>query len=127
MPVLPDPCRDPPAGGLELRAGRTPRDARHAVPIRLPGGLEAQKGEAPLPAGVKTAEPQETGLLRRDLEIEFRQPLREHPREPFGVVLLAEGPHPSSRPGESHPQALTDPDVNVSAHPAPTVQPLPDG
>src|SRR5262245_59990985 len=33
----------------------------------------------------------------------------------------------SSRPGESHPQAPTDPDVNVSAHPAPTVQPLPDG
>jgi hypothetical protein len=32
----------------------------------------------------------------------------------------------SSRPGESHPQALTDPDVNVSAHPAPTVQPPPD-
>ena len=27
----------------------------------------------------------------------------------------------SSRPGESHPQALTDPDMNVSAHPALTV------
>jgi hypothetical protein len=25
----------------------------------------------------------------------------------------------SSSPGESHPQALTDPDVNLSAHPAP--------
>jgi len=24
----------------------------------------------------------------------------------------------SSSPGEFHPQALTDPDVNVSAHPA---------
>ena len=32
----------------------------------------------------------------------------------------------SSRPGESHPQALTEPDVNVSAHPALTVQPPPD-
>ena len=30
----------------------------------------------------------------------------------------------SSRPGESHPQALTEPDVNVSAHPAPIVQPF---
>src|ERR1039457_3356832 len=29
----------------------------------------------------------------------------------------------SSRPGESHPQAITDPDVNVSAHPALIVQP----
>jgi hypothetical protein len=28
----------------------------------------------------------------------------------------------SSRPGESHPQALTDPDMNVSAHPALIVQ-----
>ena len=32
----------------------------------------------------------------------------------------------SSRPGESHPQALTEPDMNVSAHPALTVQPLLD-
>ena len=30
-----------------------------------------------------------------------------------------------SRPGELHPQALTDPDVSVSTHPAPTVQPVP--
>ena len=32
----------------------------------------------------------------------------------------------SSGPGEFHPQALTDPDVSVSTHPAPTVQPVPD-
>ena len=32
----------------------------------------------------------------------------------------------SSGPGGLHPQALTDPDVSVSTHPAPTVQPLPD-
>ena len=32
----------------------------------------------------------------------------------------------ASGPGELHPQALTDPDVSVSTHPAPTVQPLPD-
>ena len=30
----------------------------------------------------------------------------------------------SSRPGESHPQALTEPDVSVAAHPALIVQPL---
>jgi hypothetical protein len=29
----------------------------------------------------------------------------------------------SSSPGESHPQALTDPDVNLSIHPALIVQP----
>ena len=31
---------------------------------------------------------------------------------------LREGVVESSSPGEFHPQALTDPDVNVSAHPA---------
>jgi len=30
--------------------------------------------------------------------------------------------HEVSRPGESHPQALSEPDVNVSAHPAPITQ-----
>ena len=30
-----------------------------------------------------------------------------------------------SSPGESHPQALPEPDVNLSAHPAPIVQPMP--
>ena len=29
-----------------------------------------------------------------------------------------------SRPGELHPQPLAEPDVNVSAHPAPIIQPL---
>jgi len=29
-----------------------------------------------------------------------------------------------SRPGEFHPQPLAEPDVNVSAHPAPIIQPL---
>jgi hypothetical protein len=28
-----------------------------------------------------------------------------------------------SRPGELHPQALAEPDVNVSIHPAPIIQP----
>ena len=29
----------------------------------------------------------------------------------------------SSRPGEFHPQSLTDPDVSLSTHPAPIAQP----
>ena len=32
-------------------------------------------------------------------------------------------PLESSRPGEPPPEALTEPDVNVSAHPAPPIQP----
>jgi hypothetical protein len=43
------------------------------------------------------------------------------------IALLAiDGDDESSGPGEFHPQALTDPDVSVSAHPALTIRPLPD-
>jgi hypothetical protein len=37
------------------------------------------------------------------------------------LILIVEE---SSSPGEFHPQALTDPDVNVSAHPALIIQSL---
>jgi len=39
-------------------------------------------------------------------------------------VILGKRNEESSSPGEFHPQALTDPDVNVSAHPA-LIIPLP--
>jgi hypothetical protein len=38
------------------------------------------------------------------------------------LLLTTTQDHKSSSPGESHPQALTEPDVNLSAHPAPIVQ-----
>ena len=38
--------------------------------------------------------------------------------------ILSNKTQESSSPGESHPQALTDPDVKVSRHPAPIVQPF---
>jgi hypothetical protein len=44
---------------------------------------------------------------------------------PEAVLRSADRDHESSGPGELHPQALTDPDVSVSTHPAPTVQPVP--
>ena len=43
---------------------------------------------------------------------------------PEPVFLAADGGDESSSPGELHPQALTDPDVSVSTHPAPTVHPV---
>ena len=39
----------------------------------------------------------------------------------------APGDAESSRPGESHPEALTEPCLNLSAHTAPPMQPLPTG
>jgi hypothetical protein len=53
-------------------------------------------------------------MARRDLQ-DLRAAINHH---------MHEGLHDrSSRPGESHPQALTEPDVSVSAHPALIVQP----
>ena len=39
-------------------------------------------------------------------------------------LIFSDKTQESSSPGESHPQALTDPDVSLSAHPAPIVQPF---
>lgn len=39
-------------------------------------------------------------------------------------MMTAYGDHKSSSPRELPPQALAEPDVNVSAHPAPITQPL---
>src|SRR5215813_13647214 len=94
MPVLFDPFRKSLTGGLELLACGAPHDAGHAVPIRHPEELESQKGEAPLLAWMKTAEPSQMGLLRRYLKMEFSPPFGQHPKEPFRVLLEAEGTHP---------------------------------
>jgi MoxR-like ATPase len=50
-------------------------------------------------------------LLQRCRELRVEPPASER-----GNVRL-------SRPGELHPQPLREPDVNPSAHPAPTTQP----
>src|SRR5919197_927707 len=94
VPVLLDPFREPLASGLELLACRAPPDAGHAVPIWCPEPLESQKGETPLRARVKTAEPVQMGFLWSHLEVEFRQPFGQLPKKPFRVLLIAEGTHP---------------------------------
>jgi hypothetical protein len=94
VPVVLDPGCQPLAGSLQLLACGTPHDAGHTVPIWPPEELEAQKGEAPLHAGVKTTKPSQVGFLWGHLEVEFLQPLGEHPIEPLSVVLIAEGADP---------------------------------
>src|SRR5690242_16451733 len=49
--------------------------------------------------------------------------LGEHRHDPSGVRFPLTADDKSSSAGESHPHALTDPDVNLAAHPAPIVQP----
>jgi hypothetical protein len=57
VPVLLHPFLDPLTCRLKLLARRAPFDARHALPIWTPRTRKAQKREAPLHAGVQTAEP----------------------------------------------------------------------
>src|SRR5215813_13525552 len=101
VPVLLDPFRESLTGGLELLAGGASHDAGHAVPIWCPEKLESQKGEAPLLARVKTAEPAQMGLLWSHLEVEFRQPFGQHPKK------TVPRPPASGRHTPSHPHIGT--------------------
>jgi hypothetical protein len=50
-------------------------------------------------------------------------PLTSQARDIGGDTVRGAAKGASSRPGEPPPEALTEPDVNVSAHPAPPIQP----
>ena len=63
-----------------------------------------------------------TALFRSYQNVENKAVLID--RAPKPVSFAGDGNDESSSPGELHPQALTDPDVSVSTHPAPTVQPV---
>jgi hypothetical protein len=66
-------------------------------------------------------------LLRLELQPELVQAVSQRRQEPLCLTSGLEAEHTSSRAGELHPRALTDPDVNVSVHPALSVQPPPAG
>src|SRR5215475_12139820 len=72
----------------------------------------------------EAAELDQAGLVRIERQRELLEPLAHIVPEAPGVRLVLEADDKSSRPGESHPQALTEPDVSVAAHPALIVQPL---
>src|SRR5215475_5389578 len=117
--VFLDPGCQPLAGGLELFARGTSHDAGYAMLIWHPGELEAQKGEAPLHAGMKTTKPSQVGFLWGHLEVEFLQPLRKHPVESLSVVLIAKGADPII--GVAAQQRLT-PTVGLDDFVKPEVQ-----
>jgi len=47
-------------------------------------------------------------------EVQFLRATRQNPNPPF-LGLMSDWP---TRPGEFHPEPLTDPDFNLSIHPA---------
>jgi hypothetical protein len=65
-------------------------------------------------------------LLGMQLQVAVFHPNVQSCLERLRLLQTATVADQSSRPGESHPQALTDPDLNVSAHPALTAQSGPD-
>ena len=62
-------------------------------------------------------------LVRVKIQSELPQSFSHGLAKTIRIRSPLEPENESSRPGELHPQALTDPDMNVSAHPALIVQP----
>ncbi len=132
--VLPAPARN----FLELpaEAARTGLAFHHR---RAPTGLSPIVGEAqqvegsepPLPcvplsrsSAWRTTEIDSSGFLRVDRQAVLAKPLRQDRHHPICILLLLKHHDEVSSPGESHPQALSEPGVNLSAHRAPIIQPM---
>ena len=125
-PVVDVPNRSTKAvrGGLEFD---NPVPISGACPIMG----EAQKVKRPRtivcwlipirPRG-RRKEPHQLRLGGVDGQTILAKSFRDDFHDTSGIALVAEPNHESSSPGESHPQALTEPDVNLSAHPALIVQ-----
>src|SRR5947199_1653769 len=93
-----------------LRSGRV---AAH------PAVMEAEKVQ-PLPAFAQLHDPC-LGVLER--EPQFAKDRPQRPKGALGFLSTAAHHDQESRRGGSHPPALAEPGVNLSAHRAPIVQP----
>ena len=69
-----------------------------------------------------TAKFDQAGFLGMQFQIEHLKSFLKFFEKLLGLMAILEANHKSSSPGESHPQALTEPYVNVSAHTALIVQ-----
>jgi hypothetical protein len=63
------------------------------------------------------------GLIGMQYEAVPAHPFAQDMQDSFRILLVLEANHEESRPGESHPRALAEPYVNLSAHTAPIIQP----
>jgi hypothetical protein len=100
------------------------RDQRFANSTQTPAVLEAKKGKAVVILRLEAGKLDNLRFLNGQLQQKLSQALTEDSRESPLVFAILEAADKSSSPREPPPQALTEPDVNVSAHPAPIVQPL---
>jgi hypothetical protein len=67
----------------------------------------------------------QASLVRLEFQPELLQTVLPFPQKTLGVGLMLESRDEVSGGGESHPSALAQPDMNLSTHPAPVVQPGP--
>ena len=128
-------CRQPlkrPAAGSAMPqvVWRTPTVARWPVTtMALETVSEPQHREAALALRAaprrlrRSAKLHHPRILRVQPEPVLPKPIRQHPKHPPRVVFVLEHQHQSSSRGESHPSALTEPDLRLSPHPALTLQP----
>src|SRR4029453_11759906 len=93
------------------------REAQEVEGLRasLPGSCSSLGGEPP--------ELDQPGLALVERQAELRQPVLERHEKLPRLCLMLAADHQSSSGGDLHPSALPEPDVRLSPHPAPTLQP----
>src|SRR6266704_883467 len=74
-------------------------------------------------AGIRFPECSQRRLRGMNAQAKAGKPLRQYVHDLASVCFDFAPDDESSSARESHPRALSDPDVNLSAHPAPIVQP----
>ena len=88
----------------------------------------ATKLKAQKPKALSLRQVHDSALLFIDLNLELGQLLSQsliyRPKQPVMTSVTVHQDHKVSSPGESHPQALSEPGVSLSTHRAPIIQPM---
>ena len=79
--------------------------------------------EALAVSGRKATKSDKTCLLRVKFQGVFPKSLLEFPEEFSCIITVLKSHYTVSRPAELPRQSLAEPDMNLSAHPAPIIQP----
>ena len=119
-----DPLRNRFAPQTKAAVPRLPAVVRETEEIE---GLGSTFPTRPAGRHREPAELDEARLVGMQVERELVHPLPEVAEKLFRVRLALATHNEVSRPGESHPRALAELYVNVSAHTAPIIQPALNG
>ena len=114
--------------GLELLSRgyalhpEAPTEPRLATEMRQPQKVKCLGSLAPRRGFRRSqwAKLHDLGLLGRHFESELGKSSVQFCPTPLRIALALKADHESSRAGESHPHALSEPDVRLSPHLAPT-------